>query len=68
MIICKPKLLGGSINLAFINANGMPTGTMNMHKWRDMNNFIKGNHLTTIIETGCTNKGPKLLSTKYKTC
>ena len=39
-VVIRPKLKGGSVNLSFINSNGMPTGMKNLHKYRDIVNIV----------------------------
>ena len=52
----QPKLKGGSTKIGFINANGLPAGSSNLHKVRVQKNFMRGNNLNVFLETGVTNR------------
>jgi|ETNmetMinimDraft_31_1059906.scaffolds.fasta_scaffold37489_1 hypothetical protein len=59
---------GGSTKIGFLNANGMPTGDKNLFKYREQENFMKGNDINVFIESGCTTKPPKTFHTRWKVC
>ena len=61
----NPKLRGGSAKISFLNINGIPLNNKNLHKYRDYENFMKGNDASIFLETGCTNKKPKVFHTKW---
>ena len=42
--------------IGFINANGLPAGSSNLHKVRVQKNFMRGNNLNVFLETGVTNR------------
>jgi len=68
-VYIRPKLKGGSINLSFLNSNGMPTAMKNLNKYNEINNIYNQNHISTFLETGCADKEkPKLYSTEQKIC
>ena len=35
-----PKLLGGSMKIGFINANGVPSGNKNLFKYKAIDRFM----------------------------
>jgi len=67
-VVIQPKLKGGSSKIGFLNVNGIPSGNKNLHKYRDLENFMKGNDTNVFIETGCTTKKPKPSHTRWEVC
>ena len=59
---------GGSTKIGFLNSNGMPSGNKNLGKYKELDNFMKGNSLNVFIESGCTTKPPKTFNTRWKIC
>ena len=66
-VTIRPKLKGGSVNLGFVNSNGIPSGMKNLHKYKDVADIINNNHISTFLETGCAiSEKPKLFSSEQK--
>ena len=65
-IYIQPKLKGGSVQIGFLNANGVPSGNKNLKKHRVFNNFMHSNLINVFLETGCTTAKPKMFNTKWE--
>ena len=59
---------GKDIKIGFLNANGIPTGNKNLHKFEAYEKFQENNKINVFLETGCTKELPKIFNSKWKIC